>query len=66
MPTVTVEGSRLPLPRKRGLVEALSRQVAAIYRWPVERVVVIIHENPDANVGRGGLLLADRELRSRR
>ena len=66
MPTVTVEGPRLPLSRKRRLVEVISRQVAAIYRWPVERVVVIIHENPDANVARGGVLLADWKPSSRR
>ncbi|MBI4574630.1 MAG: aldehyde dehydrogenase family protein [candidate division NC10 bacterium] len=66
MPTVTVEGPRLPLSRKRRLVEVISRQVAAICRWPVERVAVIIHENPDANVARGGVLLADWKPSRRR
>ena len=60
MPTVVIEGPRLNLPRKRTLVRELTALVASAYGWPLENIVVILHENSDDNVARGGNLLADR------
>lgn len=41
-----IEGPSLPVEKKR-------RLVSKIYEWSAERVIVIIHENPDENVARG-------------
>lgn len=61
MPTVVIEGGELSIELKRRLVTEISATVSRIYEWPSERVVVVIHENPDENVARGGVLLADRK-----
>ncbi|MDO9289762.1 MAG: 4-oxalocrotonate tautomerase DmpI [Thermodesulfovibrionales bacterium] len=61
MPTVTIEGPPLPLNKKRELVSAFTDIISRTYEWPAERVIVIIHENHDENVARGGVLLSDRE-----
>lgn len=60
MPTVVIEGPRLSLPRKRTLVRELTALVASVYEWPAENIVVILRENSDDNVARGGTLLIDR------
>ena len=60
MPTITIEGPPIPFDRKRKLVSSLTRVVSDIYEWPYERIIVIIHENPDENVARGGVLLSDK------
>jgi len=66
MPTVTIEGPPLSLARKRKLVSALSRLISRAYKWPAKRLIIVIHENPDQNVARGGRLLCDRKKRRRR
>ena len=60
MPTTIIEGPPLPLNKKRELVSAITDIISRTYEWPAERVIVIIHENPDENVARGGVLLSDR------
>ena len=60
MPTVIIEGPTLPLRRKRLLAAAITRLVAQAYDWPNENVVLVLHENSDQNVARGGRLLKDR------
>ena len=60
MPTVTIEGPPLSLNKKRELVSSITDIISRTYEWPVERIIVIIHENPDENVARGGVLLSDR------
>ena len=59
MPTVVIEGPRISLARKRSLVRKLTAAVALAYDWPLENIVVILRENPDENVARGGKLLID-------
>ncbi len=59
MPTIIIEGPPLTLPRKRRLAEAITRLVAAAYDWPKENVILVLHENRDQNVARGGRLLTD-------
>ena len=61
MPTVIIEGPPLPVGRKRRLVAALTRVVSKAYDWPTEKLIVVIHENGDENVARGGVLLCDRK-----
>ena len=60
MPTIIIEGPQLTLRRKRRLAEAITRLVAQAYDWPKENVILVLHENPDQNVARGGRLLKDR------
>jgi len=60
MPTVIIEGPPLAIQRKRRLAEAVTRLVAQAYDWPEENVILVLHENPDQNVARGGRLLKDR------
>ena len=59
MPTVIIEGPRINLSRKRSLIQKLTALVASAYDWPLENIVVILRENPDENVARGGKLLVD-------
>jgi 4-oxalocrotonate tautomerase len=59
MPTVIIEGPRISLEKKRSLVRKLTTVVASAYDWPLENIVVILRENPDENVARGGRLLID-------
>ena len=65
MPTMIIEGPRISLTRKRSLVRKLTAVVASAYDWPLENIVVILHENPDQNVARGGRLLIDGGRSSR-
>jgi len=60
MPTVTIEGPPLSLARKRKLASALTRLISRAYNWPARRLIIVIRENPDQNVARGGRLLCDR------
>jgi 4-oxalocrotonate tautomerase family enzyme len=60
MPTIIIEGPQLALQRKRQLAEAITRLVAEAYDWPKENVILVLHENRDQNVARGGRLLTDR------
>jgi len=59
MPTVAIEGPRINLSRKRSLIRKLTALVASAYDWLLENIVVILRENPDENVARGGRLLID-------
>lgn len=59
MPTVIVEGPPLTIERKRALVASVTETVSEVYDWPMERIIVIIRENSDENVARGGVLRAD-------
>ena len=60
MPTVIIEGPPRPLEVKRSLVARITDLVAEAYEWERSRVIVILHENKDENVARGGVLLVDR------
>jgi 4-oxalocrotonate tautomerase len=59
MPTVIIEGPRISLTRKRSLVRKLTAVVASAYDWPLGNIVVILRDNSDENVARGGRLLID-------
>jgi len=61
MPTVIIEGPPLPVDKKKRLVSSITDIISKIYEWPAERIIVIIHENPDENVARGGVLLSDKQ-----
>lgn len=60
MPTVIIEGPPRPLAVKRSMVARITDLVAEAYEWERSRVIVILRENKDENVARGGVLLADR------
>ena len=59
MPTVIIEGPHISLTRKRWLIRKLTAVVASAYDWPSRNIVIILRENPDENVARGGRLLID-------
>jgi 4-oxalocrotonate tautomerase family enzyme len=61
MPTVIIEGPPLAIRRKRRLAAALTQLVAQAYDWPKANIILILHENPDRNIARGGRLLSDRK-----
>lgn len=48
-----IEGPSLLVEKKRTLVSSITDIISKIYEWSAERVIVIIHENPDENVARG-------------
>lgn len=64
MPTVTIEGPRISLADKKELVRKLTQTVAYVYDWKLEDVIIIIRENTDKNVARGGILLSERKGRA--
>lgn len=66
MPTIIIEGPRLPLQRKRQLATVITRAVAEAYDWPEERIILILHENLNHNIARGGRLLKDQGQRRAR
>lgn len=61
MPTVIIEGPQLNLENKKELVQQLTPIVAYVYDWKVEDVIIIIRENTNENVARGGILLSERK-----
>jgi 4-oxalocrotonate tautomerase len=61
MPTITIEGPRIAhLDTRRVLVRELSEAAEKAFEIPIEKIVVLIKENPPENVGVGGELLVDR------
>jgi 4-oxalocrotonate tautomerase len=60
MPLVIIEGPPLTIEKKRVVVSSITDIISEIYEWPAERIIVIIHENPDENVASGGILLSDK------
>ncbi len=58
MPVITVEGPALTVEKKRELVKRLTNVAVDVYQ--IERIVVLIRENPPENVGVEGTLVADR------
>ena len=61
MPTVVIEGPPLAIQQKRRLAAALTSLVAQAYDWPKENIILILHENRNQNIARGGQLLSDRK-----
>jgi len=61
MPTITIQGPLIAqLDTRRVLVRELSEAAAKAYDMPIEKITVLIKENPPENVGVGGELLVDR------
>ncbi len=58
MPTITIDGPKLGVERKRKLVKTVYDAAYEVYG--IEHIVVLIRENPPENVGVGGVLIADR------
>ncbi len=61
MPTIIIEGPALSIGRKRRLAAEITRVVSQAYDWPAENLILIMHENRDECVARGGVLLKDRK-----
>jgi 4-oxalocrotonate tautomerase len=59
MPTITVEGPRIDVAKKRDLVKRLTDVAIDIYS--IKNIVVLIKENAPENVGVNGELVADRK-----
>jgi len=59
MPTITVEGPRIDVAKKRDLVKRLTDVAVDIY--DIKHIVVLIKENAPENVGVDGELVADRK-----
>ena len=64
MPCITVEGPKIDVETKRGLVKGLTDTAAKAYDMPTEKIIVLIKENSLENVGVGGELVADRKKQS--
>jgi 4-oxalocrotonate tautomerase len=64
MPMITISGPVAEIECKRKLAEGLTRVAAEAYGLPADAIIVIIQENPQENVARGGVLLADRRAKS--
>ena len=60
MPTVIVEGPKIPIEKKRQLVEGLTQVASEIYGIDKKHIIILIRENPPENVGVGGKLLSER------
>jgi len=60
MPTITVEGPRIEVEKKRQLVKRLTDAASEVYGIDRKHIIVLIRENLPENVGVGGELLADR------
>ncbi|MBN1917743.1 MAG: tautomerase family protein [Verrucomicrobia bacterium] len=61
MPTITVEGPRIDVAKKRDLVKRLTDVAVDVYA--IKNIVVLIKENSPENVGVNGELVADRQAR---
>jgi len=64
MPTMIIDRPRINLSRKRSPIQKLVALVASAGNWPFENIVVIVWDNPEENVARGGRLLIDGGSRS--
>lgn len=60
MPTIQIDGPPVDVESKRALVKELSEAASAVYGLAVDKMIVLIRENPAENVGVGGELLSDR------
>jgi 4-oxalocrotonate tautomerase len=61
MPTVTVEGPKIPdLEKKRALAKEITDVLERVYGLPREAYTVVIRENPPENVAVAGTLIVDR------
>ena len=58
MPTITVEGPRIDVAKKRDLVKRLTDVAVDVY--DIKHIVVLIRENSPENVGVNGELVSDR------
>jgi 4-oxalocrotonate tautomerase len=62
MPFIMIEGPPIKdLDLKRRLVKELSEAAVNAYHLPIEKIHVLIRENPPENVGTGGGLLYDKK-----
>lgn len=61
MPVIIVNGPALSLEKKRELIKGLTEVASRVMNVPEEAFVVLVNENPQENVGVGGILLADRK-----
>jgi len=66
MPTIIIEGPKIGLTARRNLAKEITRIVAGTYRWDADSIIVILHQNPDDTVARGGRLISDRRVMRRR
>ena len=61
MPSITIEGPKIKdLDARRMLIKELSEAASKAYGLTIEKITVLIKENPPENVGVGGELLLDR------
>jgi 4-oxalocrotonate tautomerase len=61
MPTITVEGPRIDVARKRNLVKRMTDVAVDVY--DIKHIVVLIKENAPENVGVDGELVVDRQAK---
>ncbi|HUX07189.1 MAG TPA: 4-oxalocrotonate tautomerase DmpI [Acidobacteriota bacterium] len=60
MPIITIEGPKIDIEKKRKLSSGLAEAASVVYGLPIEKIIVLIRENPPENVFTGGELLHDR------
>jgi len=59
MPTITIQGPKINIKKKRLLVKKLTEAAVEVYEIP--HITVLIKENSPENVGVDGQLLVDRK-----
>lgn len=62
MPIITLEGPKIAdLDQRRILVRELTAAAAKAYALPIEKIIVLLHENSREQVGVAGELLIDHD-----
>ena len=46
MPIITIEGPKIDIEKKRKLSSGLAEAASAVYGLPIEKIIVLIRENP--------------------
>jgi 4-oxalocrotonate tautomerase len=60
MPVISVSGPKLNAEQKKSLISEFTETASRVMNIPKESFVVLIQENPQENVGVGGVPLTER------
>lgn len=60
MPVIQIDVGKISKEQKTELIKAFTEKASSILNIPEQAFVVLIRENPEDNVGIGGIPLAER------
>jgi len=60
MPVIQIDVGKISKEQKTELIKAFTEKASSILNIPEKSFVVLIRENPEDNVGIGGIPLAER------